>query len=53
MIRNVVSIIFYDKNKKLTLGEGQGMEWFNIDELDGIKIVSHDMKVLKYIKGKY
>lgn len=43
----------YDVNKKLTLGEGQGMKWYLFSELVGLKIVDHDLEVLKYIKGKY
>ncbi|MDO8668077.1 MAG: NUDIX domain-containing protein [bacterium] len=43
----------YDKNKKLTLGEGQGMKWYDLAELGELKIIDHDAKVLKYIKGKY
>ncbi len=43
----------YDINKKLFLGEGQGMEWYNLNELNGLKIVNHDLEVLKYIKGKF
>ena len=40
----------YDENKKLRLGEGQGMGWFYIFELGELKIVDHDMVVLNYIK---
>jgi len=43
----------YDEKKKLTLGEGQGMEWYDLAELGGLKIVDHDAEVLEYIKGKY
>lgn len=43
----------YDENKKLTLGEGQGMKWYDLAELDGLKIIDHDAKVLEYIRGKY
>lgn len=43
----------YDKNKLLTLGEGQGMEWFSVDEINELKIVDHDKEALKFIKGKY
>ncbi|MDO8592154.1 MAG: NUDIX domain-containing protein [bacterium] len=54
--RKGVQYIFmeeYDKNKKLTLGEGQGMEWYHLSELDGLKIISFDLEALKYIEGKY
>jgi len=43
----------YDENKKLALNEGQGMKWYDLTELNGLKIVAHDLEVLKYIKGKY
>ena len=43
----------YDPNKKITLGEGQNLGWFHLSELDGLKIVDHDIEVLKYIKDKY
>lgn len=43
----------YDLSKKLTLGEGQGMGWFQLSEVDKLKIVDHDMEVLEFIKDKY
>ena len=43
----------YNLNKKLILGEGQGMEWVDFLELSGLKIVDHDIEVLEYIKDKY
>lgn len=43
----------YDNGRKLILGEGQGMEWYSLSELAGLKIVDHDLDVLMYIKGKY
>jgi len=43
----------YDSSKKLILGEGQGMKWWHLSELGGLKIVDHDMEVLGYIKNKY
>ena len=43
----------YDPAQVLTLHEGQGMGWFQLSELDGLKIVEHDKKVLQYIEGKY
>ena len=43
----------YDETKKLTLGEGQGMGWYDLAETGGLKIIDHNFKVLKYIKNKY
>jgi mutator protein MutT len=43
----------YDPSKKLTLGEGQNFGWFHLSEIDSLKIVDHDMEVLKFIKDKY
>ncbi|MFH1089922.1 MAG: NUDIX domain-containing protein [Candidatus Uhrbacteria bacterium] len=43
----------YDPNKKLTLGEGQNLGWFHLSEVAGLKIVDHDLEVLKFIKDKY
>jgi mutator protein MutT len=43
----------YDPGKKITLGEGQNLGWFHLSELDRLKIVDHDIEVLKYIKDKY
>ncbi|MFC1612341.1 NUDIX domain-containing protein [Patescibacteria group bacterium] len=43
----------YNGDRELTLGEGQGMSWYHFSELDELKIVDHDKKVLEYIKDKY
>lgn len=43
----------YNPNKKITLCEGQNLGWFHISEVDGIKIINHDIEVLKFIKDKY
>lgn len=43
----------YNKNKKLVLGEGRGMKWYNLAELGGLKIIDHDAKALECIKGRY
>ena len=42
----------YDQDKKITLGEGQGLKWYCFSELDKLKIVDHDMEVLKYVEKK-
>jgi 8-oxo-dGTP diphosphatase len=43
----------YDPSKKLTLCEGQNLGWFHLSEIDGLKIIDHDIEVLKYIKDRY
>ena len=43
----------FNPDKKITLGEGQGLGWFHLSEMDELKIVDHDIEVLKYIKDKY
>lgn len=39
----------YNPDKKITLGEGQGLGWFHLSEINELKIVDHDIEVLKYI----
>jgi mutator protein MutT len=41
----------YNPLKKLTLGEGQDMNWFSISEAGSLKIIKHDLEALKQIKG--
>ena len=43
----------YDPSKKLILGEGQNLGWYHLSDLKKLKIVDHDIEVLKYIKNKY
>jgi mutator protein MutT len=43
----------YNPKKQLNLGEGQGMEWYNLSETKDLKIIKHDQAVLEYIKDKY
>jgi len=43
----------FDPSKKITLGEGQNFGWFHLSEISGLKIIDHDIEVLKYIKDKY
>lgn len=43
----------YNPNKKITLGEGQGLDWYHFSELSDLRIVDHDRGVLEYIKNKY
>jgi len=43
----------FDPSKKITLGEGQNFGWFHLSEISGLKIIDHDIEVLKYIKEKY
>lgn len=43
----------YNSNKKITLNEGQNLKWCDFSELSKLKIIDHDMEVLKYIKDKY
>ena len=43
----------FDPSKKITLSEGQNLGWFHLYEIDGLKIIDHDIEVLKYIKDKY
>jgi len=43
----------YNPSKKITLGEGQNLGWFHLSEIDKLKIVDHDIEVLKFIKDKY
>jgi len=42
----------YDEKIPLTLGEGQGMEWFFPEETKKLKIVDHDLPVIAEI-NKY
>src|SRR3989344_3771103 len=37
----------YDENKKLVLGEGRGMKWYDLAELGGLKIIDHDARVFE------
>ena len=43
----------FDPSKKITLGEGQNFGWFHLSEINKLKIIDHDIEVLKYIKDKY
>lgn len=43
----------YNENKKLTLGEGQGLAWYDLTEVGKLKLLDHDREVLEYIKEKY
>ena len=43
----------FDPSKKITIGEGQNFGWFHLSEINGLKIIDHDIEVLKYIKDKY
>ena len=43
----------FDPSKKITLCEGQNFGWFHLSEINGLKIIDHDIEVLKYIKDKY
>lgn len=43
----------FDPSKKITLGEGQNFGWFYLSEINKLKIIDHDIEVLKYIKDKY
>ena len=43
----------FDPSKKITLGEGQNLGWFHLSEINKLKIIDHDIEVLKYIKDKY
>ena len=43
----------FDPSKKITLGEGQNFGWFHLSEINKLKIIDHDIEVLKYIKEKY
>lgn len=43
----------FDQSKKITLGEGQNFGWFHLSEINNLKIIDHDIEVLKYIKDKY
>ena len=43
----------FDPSKKITLGEGQNFGWFHLSEISRLKIIDHDIEVLKYIKEKY
>ncbi|MDO9399084.1 MAG: NUDIX domain-containing protein [bacterium] len=43
----------YDPSKKMILGEGQNLGWFHLSEITELKIVDHDIEVLKFIKDKY
>ncbi len=43
----------YDPNKKIALGEGQGLGWYHLAEASKLKIFGHDLDVLEYIADKY
>ena len=43
----------FDPSKKITLGEGQNFGWFHLSEINKLKIIDHDIEVLKFIKDKY
>jgi 8-oxo-dGTP pyrophosphatase MutT (NUDIX family) len=43
----------FDPSKKITLGEGQNFGWFHLSEINGLKIIDHDIEVLEYIRDKY
>ncbi|MBI2474857.1 NUDIX domain-containing protein [Candidatus Uhrbacteria bacterium] len=43
----------FDPSKIITLGEGQNFGWFHLSEINKLKIIDHDIEVLKYIKDKY
>lgn len=42
----------HNQDKEIVLGEGQGLEWYYFSELDKLKIVDHDIEVLKCVKEK-
>lgn len=42
----------YDTNQTLILNEGKELGWFNLSEVNKLKIIDHDMKVIEYIKGQ-
>ena len=43
----------YNPHKGISLNEGQNKGWFNVDDSLKLKMISHDKKVLSYIKGGY
>jgi len=43
----------YDSDKKLFLKEGQGKDWFSLDEAVHLKMTDDDKEVLKFIRNKY
>lgn len=43
----------FNPNSKITLGEGQNFGWFHLSEINKLKIIDHDIEVLKYIKDEY
>lgn len=48
--RMYVFIDYFNGNSlKLRLREGQGWGWFNIEEIDSLKMIAHDRRILKSI----
>jgi len=43
----------FNSEKKIILGEGQGLGWYNLEKMKDLKIVDHDQVVLEYIKDKF
>ena len=40
----------FDQTKKLTLREGQGMDWWKFEDLDDLLIIDHDRIALSKVK---
>lgn len=47
-----VFIAPFEKQEAITQGEGQGMGWFSIAELDNLKIIPHDKEAIVKIMQK-
>ncbi|NQT49463.1 NUDIX domain-containing protein [Candidatus Kuenenbacteria bacterium] len=43
----------YNDSIKLTQGEGQAMDWFDIEDMGKLKMVDHDREVIAFIRDKY
>lgn len=43
----------YNPRQKIILKEGQNFGWFLFSELNKLKIINHDVEVLKYVEDKF
>jgi 8-oxo-dGTP diphosphatase len=43
----------YDSSKKLVQKEGQGMEWFALDEAAALKMTDDDREVITFVKNNF
>lgn len=50
--KRYIFIAYCDNKDELKLSEGQGMKWYNIDEIDDLKIRPDTVEALKLVNKK-